>query len=122
MSAEAEAPAVRAATLADQVALVDVDAVATGIAASGPRFAIQASTIEIIAMAVLIGRLRIIADLTYDMLAFADIVTAHRDRDTRVALKPELSQKISVLGASLEALGYGQSTSPAPEETSDGQG
>jgi hypothetical protein len=122
VSADTEATPTRPATLADQVALVDVDAVAARIASSGPRFAIQASTIEIIAMAVRIGRLRTIADLTYDMLAFADIVTAQRDRDTRAALRPELSQKISVLGAALEALGYGQSTSPAPEENIDGQG
>ncbi|MFH0302661.1 hypothetical protein AAFX91_36955 [Bradyrhizobium sp. 31Argb] len=116
MSADTETAATRPMTFADQVALVDVDAVATRIASSGPRFAIQASTIEIIAMAVLIGRLRTIADLTYDMLAFADIVTAQRDRDTRAALMSELSKKISVLGAALEALGYGQPTSPAPEE------
>jgi hypothetical protein len=71
----------------------------------------QASTIEIIAMAKLLCQLGDIVGLTFDMLAFADIVSAQKDRDTRATLRRELTHKISVIGASLEALGYGQ---PAP--------
>ena len=121
MTETAETTAVRTATVADQVALVDADAVAAQIASAGPRFAIQASTIEVMAMAVLIGRLRRIADLTYDMLAFADLVQAQKERDARAAMRRELSNQIAVIGASLEALGYGETTAPQ-QETLNGQG
>lgn len=120
MSQTADTPVVRQAAIADQVALVNADDVAARIASSSPRFAMQASTIEIIAMAQLIGRLRPIIDRTYDMLAFADLVQAQRDRDVRVVMRRELSSKIAVIGASLEALGYGQPTS-TQEENNDGQ-
>ncbi len=116
MSDDTEAVTTRPMTFADQVALVDAVAVAARIAAHGSRQAMQASTIEILAIAKHLLCLSDLVDLTYDMLAFADVVQGERDRDTRAVLRRELSQKISVIGASLEALGYGQSTSPAPEE------
>ncbi|UGA45984.1 hypothetical protein HU230_0008075 [Bradyrhizobium quebecense] len=110
----ADAPA-RQATLSDQVALINPDDVAARIASSSTRFAIQASTIEIIAMARRIEQLRPIVDRTYDMLAFADLVQAQRDRDVRAVMRRELSNKVAVIGASLEAIGYGQPTSTQEE-------
>lgn len=113
----------RPMTFADQVALVDAVAVATRIEVAGSRQAIQASTIEIIAMARRLLRLNDIIDLTHDMLAFSDVVVAQRDRAVRELMRRELKEKISVIGASLEALGYGQSTAPASaKETNHGQG
>jgi hypothetical protein len=110
------------ADLADQVALVNAIEVATLITAKGKHFAIKASTVEIVAMAQHLMRLSTLADLTYDMLATADLLPAVRDAEGRNALKRAVSDKISVVGASLEALGYGQQLQSSPEEKSDGQG
>jgi hypothetical protein len=98
----------KAPTIADQVAFVDALKVATLIMSSGARGAIQASTVEILALARHLLRLQALADLTYEMLATADLLQAAADLDAKKALRREVTRKIDVVGASLEALGYGQ--------------
>src|SRR5262249_26694024 len=85
----------------DQVA-----AVATLIA-RGARAAIGASTIELVAVARHLIALQNVADLTFDMLSSADRLLETKDPDLRRAMQRQVRQKISVVGASLEALGYG---------------
>jgi len=105
-------------TLADQVAFVDALKVAALIMSSGPRAAIGASTVEILALAKHLLRLQALADLTYEMLSAADALqAAPPDLGARTRLRREVTQKIGVVGASLEALGYGQQ----PDEQSQGQ-
>ena len=126
MSGDNETAVARVASppsFADQVALVDATGVAARIAAHGARAAIGASTVEVVAMASRLMALATLADLTFDMLATADLVQEARDAETRRALKAEVSRRISVVGASLEALGYGQPQPPPQqeEEKIDGQ-
>lgn len=116
MSTESDTALARVASppsFAEQVAAVDTAEVAARIAAHGARAAIGASTVELVALARRFMALLTIAELTYDMLATADLLPAQDNAEARHALKVEISQKISVIGASLEALGYGQ---PTPEE------
>jgi hypothetical protein len=105
-------------SFAEQVAATDPAEVAARIAAHGARAAIGASTVELVALAQRFMALLTIADLTYEMLANADRLPAEADAEARRAKKLEVSHQISVIGASLEALGYGQSESP--EEKPDG--
>ena len=108
-------------SLADQIAFVDAVKVASLICAKGPRSAIQASTVDIIAMAQRLLRLSDLADLTYELLAATD--TLPPPGPALDAVKRLASEKISVIGASLEALGYGQQCQPVQqEENNDGQG
>lgn len=101
---------VAAPTLTEQAAAIDATEVAVRIMAQGARAAIGASTIEIVAMAKRLMALAVLADLTFDMLATADMVHAQRDPEARQALQRAVRQKIDVIGVSLEALGYGQDT------------
>jgi hypothetical protein len=102
-----ESPAL-APTLADQAAAIDAIALAARIVGHGSRAAIGASTVEIIALARSVLTLSHIADLAFDMLSAADRFHAERNLDTRRAMRRAVDEKIDLLGASLEALGYGQ--------------
>jgi hypothetical protein len=104
------------------VATVDPIEVASRITTHGARGAIQASTVEILALADRLIRLATLADLTADMLATADLALAQNNPETRRALTKLVRQKISDVGASLEALGYGQpQTTPSSQENVHGQ-
>lgn len=99
-----------------EAALADVNAIAAAeaIVAAGPRGAIQASTVEIMAIAMLLLQLCAIADRTYDLFGTADQLEAERDPARRAALRTQVAEQISAIGHRLEALGYGQS-SPTKE-------
>jgi hypothetical protein len=108
-------------SLADQAAFVDAVAIASRILSSGARGAIGASTVEIVALAQRLLALQTLADLTFDMLATADQFETVTDLDARTALRREVAQKIAVLGASLEALGFGETQSETTnQEKNDG--
>lgn len=106
------------AKLHAQIAAVDPGKVAETITAHSShqakqRFAMQASTVEIIAMAAYLLRLQDIADLTFDMFVTADLMeAAPRGSDARAELRRETLEKIAVVGASLEALGFGRTSPP----------
>lgn len=108
--------------LAAQIAAVDTTAVAERITGHSThqakqRFAMQASTVEIIAMAAYLLRLQDIADLTFEMFRTADLMDAEpRGSDTRAELRRETLEKIAVVGASLEALGFGRSPTTVPTQ------
>ncbi|MBR0962217.1 hypothetical protein [Bradyrhizobium japonicum] len=108
--------------LAAQIAAVDPGRVAeqiTGHAShqAKQRFAMQASTVDIIAMAAYLLRLQDIADLTYDMFRTADLMDEQPKGSTaRAELLRETRDKIAVVGASLEALGFGRSPATVPAQ------
>lgn len=110
--------------LAAQISAVDPEAVAAAIVnhsthQAKQRFAMNASIVEIIAMAAFLLRLQDVADLTYDMFKTADRMDEQpRGSDARNELLRETREKIAVVGASLEALGFGRSpvTVPSPPE------
>ncbi|WP_316200417.1 MULTISPECIES: hypothetical protein [unclassified Bradyrhizobium] len=99
-------------TFADQVAAADPIAAATRIAKLGARAAISASTVEIVAMALLLNQLKAITDTTYDLFKTAD----HLDGAVCEDVLRDVSAKISIVGASLEALGYGDDVPQQQEE------
>lgn len=106
--------------LAAQISAVDASAVAESIVGHAThqakqRFAMQASTVEIIAMAAYLVRLQDVADLTYDMFRTADLMDEQpRGSAARAELLRHTREKIAVVGASLEALGFGRSSSITP--------
>lgn len=110
--------------LAAQIAAVDPGAVAETITGHAThqakqRFAMQASTVDVIAMAAYLLRLQDIADLTFEMFKTADLMDEQpRGSAARSELLRETREKIAVVGASLEALGFGRSpaTVPSPPE------
>ncbi|MGW1423647.1 hypothetical protein ACWAT4_26400 [Bradyrhizobium manausense] len=114
--------------LAAQISAVDASAVAESITghtthAAKQRFAMNASIVEIIAMAAWLLRLQDIADLTYDMFKTADLMDEKpRGSAERAELLRATREKIAVVGASLEALGFGQSPTTAPTFRSDHHG
>lgn len=103
--------------LAAQIAAVNPEAVAEAITGHSShqakqRFAMQASTVDVIAMAAYLLRLQDIADLTYDLFQTADLMDAEpKGSAARAELRRETLEKIAVVGASLEALGFGRSRS-----------
>lgn len=113
------------AKLASQISAVDASAVAESIVGHSShqakqRFAMQASTVEIIAMAAYLVRLQDVADLTYDMFKTADLMHEQpRGSDTRSELRRETLEKIAVVGASLEALGFGRSPTAVPTQSQE---
>lgn len=113
-------------TLADQIAAIDAVETASRIVTRGARAAIGASTVEILAMAKHILQLSTLADLTFDMLSTSDqieVARSEEERERQRALRNTLAQKVSDVGAALEALGYGQdSTTTTEEEIQNGQG
>ena len=117
MSSSAELIEIR---LAAQIAAVDPEAVAESIIGHSThqakqRFAMQASTVDVIAMAAYLLRLQDIADLTFDMFKTADLMDDQpRGSASRAELLRETREKIAVVGASLEALGFGRSSSLVP--------
>lgn len=110
------------ARLAAQISAVDASAVAESIIGHAThhakqRFAMQASTVEIIAMAAYLLRLQDVADLTFEMFTTADQMEAQpRGSDARAELRRDTLEKIAVVGASLEALGFGRSPSTVPTQ------
>ena len=106
--------------LAAQISAVDPEAVAESIVnhsthQAKQRFAMQASTVDIIAMAAFLLRLRDVADRTYDMFNTANLMdAAPKGSDARAELRRETLEKIAVVGASLEALGFGRSPTTVP--------
>lgn len=111
--------------LAAQVAAVDPGRVAeqiTGHAShqAKQRFAMQASTVEIIAMAAYLLRLQDVADMTYDMFKTADLMDDQpRGSAARAELLRQTREKIAVVGASLEALGFGRSPTTVPAQSQE---
>lgn len=108
--------------LAAQISAVDASAVAESITGHSShqakqRFAMQASTVDIIAMAAYLLRLQDIADLTYDMFRTADLMDEQpKGSSARAELLRETREKIAVVGASLEALGFGRSPTTVPAQ------
>ena len=106
----------------DQVAAIDATAAAAKMRHGGRR-AIQASVIEIVAVARRLLALDHIAGLVVDMLVAADTAAEEMDAEARAALKRQLTRKIDLVGASLEALGYGApQPQPQQQEKPDGEG
>lgn len=111
--------------LAAQIASVDPGRVAeriTGHAShqAKQRFAMQASTVDIIAMAAYLLRLQDVADMTYDMFKTADLMDEQpRGSAGRAELLRETREKIAVVGASLEALGFGRSPATVPTQSQE---
>ncbi|MBW7968150.1 hypothetical protein [Bradyrhizobium sp. BR 10289] len=106
--------------LAAQISAVNPEAVAESIVGHSShqakqRFAMQASTVDIIAMAAFLLRLRDIADRTYDMFKTADLMDDQpKGSNARAELLRETREKIAVVGAALEALGFGRSPPTVP--------
>ncbi|MEY9358984.1 hypothetical protein ABH994_001705 [Bradyrhizobium yuanmingense] len=113
------------AKLASQISAVDASAVAESIVGHSShqakqRFAMQASTVEIIAMAAYLVRLQDVADLTYDMFETANRMDEQpRGTPARAELRRETLEKIAVVGASLEALGFGRSPTTVPTQSQE---
>ena len=99
--------------LAQQISAVDPGAVAERVTGHSThqakqRFAVQVSIVETIAMAAYLLRLQDIADLTFDMFKTADLMDgAPRGSQARDELRRATLEKIAVVGASLESLGFG---------------
>ncbi|UUO58505.1 hypothetical protein DCM80_04485 [Bradyrhizobium sp. WBOS08] len=110
------------AKLAAQISAVDASAVAESIVGHAShqakeRFAMGASTVEIIAMAAYLVRLQDVADLTYDMFKTADLMDAEpKGSAARAELRRHTLEKIAVVGASLEALGFGRAPTTVPSQ------
>lgn len=106
--------------LAAQIEAVNPEAVAERIVSHSShqakqRFAMQASTVDIIAMAAYLLRLQDVADLTYDMFKTADDMDDQpKGSPARAELLRETREKIAVVGASLQALGFGRSPATVP--------
>jgi hypothetical protein len=104
--------------LAAQIHAVDPEAVAATIVnhsthQAKQRFAMQSSTVDVIAMAAYLLRLQDIADLTYDLFKTADLMDDQpRGSQARAELLRHTREKIAVVGASLEALGFGRTSPP----------
>lgn len=96
----------REAALDEQLQKVDVLATVARILSSGTRGAISASTVEIIAMARFAMDLCAITDLTFEMFLTADSIPDVRDTAACAGIKQEVSDRIAVIGALLEKLGY----------------
>ncbi|UPJ65264.1 hypothetical protein [Bradyrhizobium sp. 191] len=111
--------------LAAQISAVDAGAVAEQITGHSShqakqRFAMQASTVDIIAMAAYLLRLQDVADMTYDMFKTADLMDEQpRGSAARAELLRETREKIAVVGASLEALGFGRSPTTVPTQSQE---
>lgn len=111
--------------LAAQIAAVDPGRVAeqiTGHAShqAKQRFAMQASTVDVIAMAAYLLRLQDVADMTYDMFKTADLMDEQpRGSAARAELLRHTREKIAVVGASLEALGFGRSPTTVPTQSQE---
>jgi hypothetical protein len=104
-------------TFAEQVLAVDVPALARRIQEQGSRAAIQASTIEILAMAVQLNDLTPVASNIFDLFTTANKLQAETDQTRRRALRAVVLQKIDVIAAAVLALGYGkESTTTHPEK------
>lgn len=121
----ADAPPVAPAmpTFANQVAAVDVLTVAALIMHQGKRRAVQASTVEIVAMAMHVGRLASLANLTCAMFQTFDKLELETDKYRRIALRSAGQTQVAMVGEALEALGYGRDETTQPtthEETTNG--
>jgi hypothetical protein len=109
VTTDANAPPIAPAppSFADQVAAVDAIKVAAQIVAQGKRAALLTSTVEIVAMAQLLDALLRITDLTFEMLATADVAWAAKPGPERRAWVDQLRARIDGVAIQLEALGYG---------------
>ncbi|MET4199098.1 hypothetical protein ABIA95_003097 [Bradyrhizobium sp. LA8.1] len=111
--------------LAAQISAVDPEAVAELIVGHSThqakqRFAMQASTVDVISMAAFLLRLRDIADRTYDMFQTADAMDDQpKGSPARAELRRETLEKIAVVGAALEALGFGRSPATVPTQAQE---
>lgn len=111
--------------LAAQIAAVDPGRVAEQITGHSShqakqRFAMQASTVDVIAMAAYLLRLQDIADLTYEMFETANRMDEQpRGTPARAELRRETLEKIAVVGASLEALGFGRVPTTVPTQSQE---
>lgn len=115
------------ATFLDKVRQTDAVAVAERIATQGPRGAIAASTVEIVAMALLMHRLKHACDHNYRMFEIAGRLEAEADPEARGRILLQLELQSSFAGAALEGLGYGQAdtlnptSTPTEKETTHGE-
>lgn len=104
-------------SFAEMVCAVDVPALAKRIQQQGSRAAIQASTIEILAMAVQLNDLNPIVEKVFTLFATADVLQATRDPQARAPLKAEVSELIFEIADALTALGYPKPTTTNQEKT-----
>lgn len=118
MSAPVTPP--RLAAIDEAMASIDVMAVALRIVSGGPRGAIQASTVEVLALAQMALKLCVVTDQTFDMFVTADRALQETSPEARRAIRKSVNDRIAAIGAALEALGYGQQ--PQAKENSNGQG
>lgn len=110
-------------TFADQVAAIDVQTVAALIMHHGKRRAVQASTVEIVAMAAHLCQLTALANLTCAMFQTFDKLEVETDHYRRIALRSAGQTQVNMVGEALEALGYGHDETTQPtttEETTNG--
>lgn len=110
----------RLAAIDEAMASIDVMAVALRIVSGGPRGAIQASTVEILALAQMALKLCVVTDQTFDMFLTAERALGETNAETRRSIRKTVTGQIATIGVALEALGYGNPT--ATEEKTNGQG
>ena len=104
-------------TFAEQVLAVDVPALARRIQEQGSRAAIQASTVEILAMAVQLNDLNPIVEKVFKLFTTADALQAQRDPKARAPLRGEVSELIYDIADALTALGYPKPPTTNQEKT-----
>lgn len=107
-------------TFAEQVLAVDVPALAKRIQEQGSRAAIQASTVEIMAMAVQLNDLTPIASNIFDLFTTANELQAATDQTKRRELRGVVLRKIDDIAAAVIALGYGKEPTTTNEEKTNG--
>lgn len=105
-------------SFAEQVLAVDVPALARRIQQQGSRAAIQASTVEIVAMAVQINDLTPVVASTFDLLVSANQLHDERDQHKRRMLRDLVLRQIDDIASALIALGYDKPTTT--EEKTNG--
>lgn len=106
-------------TLAEQVASIsagDVLTIAAAILAGGKRSALQASTVEIMALARAYRDHARLAELTLSLLLTADELQAEGNADRRTALRSAVTTQIDMVAQALTDLGYGRENDPPPTE------
>lgn len=104
-------------TFAEMVNAVDVPALARRIQSQGSRAAIQASTVEILAMAVQLNDLNPIVEKVFKLFTTADALQAQRDPKARAPLRGEVSELIYDIADALTALGYPKPPTTNQEKT-----
>ncbi|MGL5166664.1 MAG: hypothetical protein ACRC9K_12330 [Afipia sp.] len=104
-------------TFSEQVLAVDVPVLAQRILDGGSRGAIQASTIEIVAMALQLNDMDAVVTATFNMMVSANRLYDEKDPTKREALRELVLIQIKAIEETLIRLGYDNPPTTNEEKT-----